>query len=480
MQTAPTPGNEQERLRALYAAEILDTPAEEDFDGVARLAAAICEVPIARVSLVDADRQWFKACVGDDTSQTPRDISFCGHAIMESDLFIVEDAREDERFADNPQVLGDERVRFYAGAPLITSDGQALGSLCVIDHEPRQLTEAQEDALRTLGRQVVGQLELRQREAEMRISERRFRTLTHSAPVGIFETDENGACTFINEYLSELIGRTSDEVRGDAWIESIYLKDRERVYTAWMQAVADEGEFTLEYRFQRPDGTTAWVQGSAVAVRESSGEVTGYLGTCLDIAERKKLEQQRREEMREVEAMAHTDQLTQLPNRRWWDSELRRTLATAARTKSELCVALVDIDRFKRFNDENGHPGGDRLLRTAATVWKEVVRAQDFVARYGGEEFAVLLPGCSERAAAEVVERLRAATPMGQTVSAGIAAWKPWESPGSLIARADEALYQAKRAGRDRAVRASSISDAGAEASYSTSANGHAPEPAKA
>ena len=125
-----TPANEAERLQALHAAAVLDTPAEEDFDDVTRLAATICEAPIAMVSLVDGDRQFFKSCVaGGAGGGTPRDISFCGHAILESDLFVVEDALEDERFADNPLVLGEDQVRFYAGAPLITKDGHALGSL---------------------------------------------------------------------------------------------------------------------------------------------------------------------------------------------------------------------------------------------------------------------------------------------------------------------------------------------------------------
>jgi diguanylate cyclase (GGDEF)-like protein len=147
--------------------------------------------------------------------------------------------------------------------------------------------------------------------------------------------------------------------------------------------------------------------------------------------------------------------LTGLPNRRWWDDELRKALAAAAGEGSTVCVALIDIDRFKQFNDEHGHQGGDRVLRSSAAAWNDLVRSRDLVARYGGEEFAVLLPGCDESQALTVIERLRAATPMAQTVSAGT--WEPWESPKVLVARADAALYEAKNSGRDRAVLASQL-----------------------
>jgi formate hydrogenlyase transcriptional activator len=158
---ARLPDDEQERLDALRTYEILDTPAESGFDDLARLAANLCGTPMALVTFVDADRQWFKASVGLSVEETPRDVSFCAHAILGSDVFVVPDAASDARFLDNPFVTGDAHVRFYAGAPLIASRGHALGAICVIDRVPRQLTTLQETALAALSRQVVAQLELR-------------------------------------------------------------------------------------------------------------------------------------------------------------------------------------------------------------------------------------------------------------------------------------------------------------------------------
>jgi PAS domain S-box-containing protein len=167
MKAARRPDRERERLQALRDAEILDTPPEADFDALTRIAAAICGTPIAIVSLLDADRQWFKSRVGLDETETPRDESFSSHTILEPDLMEVRDAQADPRFADNPHVVGRPHVRFYAGTPLRTADGHVLGSLCVIDHVPRSLTPEQRSALRDLGQQATAQIEVRRTVAEL-------------------------------------------------------------------------------------------------------------------------------------------------------------------------------------------------------------------------------------------------------------------------------------------------------------------------
>src|SRR5205085_10575872 len=159
--------NEKKRLRVLWQYDILDSVPEELFDDLTELAARICEAPIAMITLVDEDRQWFKSKVGVSVNETSRDISFCSHAIGQSDLFIIPDATQDERFADNPLVTSDPKIRFYAGAPLITPDGYALGTLCVIDKVPRELRVDQKSALRVLARHVMTQLELRRRSHQL-------------------------------------------------------------------------------------------------------------------------------------------------------------------------------------------------------------------------------------------------------------------------------------------------------------------------
>src|SRR6266496_4218161 len=160
---AALPENESERREALRRYEVLDTESEGKFGDLTLLARQICDTPIALISFVDAGRQWFKSRIGLTTSQTSRAVSSCGHAILEEDVMVVPDAAADERFADNPMVTGEQGIRFYAGAPLVTSTGQALGTLCVVDRKPKDLTEEQLEALRALARQVVAQLELRRR-----------------------------------------------------------------------------------------------------------------------------------------------------------------------------------------------------------------------------------------------------------------------------------------------------------------------------
>lgn len=152
----------------------------------------------------------------------------------------------------------------------------------------------------------------------------------------------------------------------------------------------------------------------------------------------------------QLEALARTDGLTGILNRRAWDQELPQALVRARRSREPLCVALLDLDHFKRFNDTQGHQAGDELLRQAATAWHETLRASDLLARYGGEEFALLLPGCAAAGAVEVIERVRDVIPCEQTCSVGLACWDGAESVASLTGRADAALYAAKRAGRDR------------------------------
>ena len=164
---AAIPSNESERLAALRRYGLLDTPAEAAFEDLTELAGFICGTPISVISLIDADRQWFKSHRGLKDAETHRDLAFCAHAILEDGVFIVPDATKDGRFVTNPLVTGDPNIRFYAGSPIVTSDGMPLGTICVIDRVPRELTPAQLTALEALSRQVMAQIELRKRYSEI-------------------------------------------------------------------------------------------------------------------------------------------------------------------------------------------------------------------------------------------------------------------------------------------------------------------------
>lgn len=216
------PANEQERLKALHQLNILDTPAEAAFDNLTALTADIMGVPIALVSLIDHDRQWFKSCIGLGAPETARDISFCTHAVFEESVFVVEDAKADERFADNPLVTGEPFIRFYAGAPLYSEQGFILGTLCIIDTQPRSRESVRIDQLKLLARQADQLIKMHQQAqllkkqiAETQAVNARYQASTQGASTGIVRITGRGHILEVNRFICQLLGYTENEMLGN-------------------------------------------------------------------------------------------------------------------------------------------------------------------------------------------------------------------------------------------------------------------------
>ncbi|KQM70083.1 diguanylate cyclase domain-containing protein [Xylophilus sp. Leaf220] len=305
------PENEAQRIAGLHGLHILDTLPEADYDDLARLASEICSVPVALITLIDRDRQWFKARVGTEVVEIPREITFCGHAILTPDrMMVVEDMLLDPRFCDNPLVTGEPKVRFYAGVPIVLADGSALGTLCIVDTVPRGLPPAQARALQTLARQVAVLFELRRRVLQVEqqsadlqaLSERRLAEQRHSAErlelvlrggnLGFWELDLPGDRWTVNARELELLGYTEDDARPGRlrWRSLVHRADWRTLRAALDAHLAGESAyFVCQYRLRHRAGHWVWVQGHAVVTsRDAHGRPARIVGTHMDITGRRR------------------------------------------------------------------------------------------------------------------------------------------------------------------------------------------------
>ena len=284
-----SPGREDARLSSLHSYELLDTLPEASLDDLTKLAAQICGVPIALISLIDENRQWFKSRVGLDVPQTSLDASFCLHTIQKPGLFIVPDATQDPRFAANPLVINDTHVRFYAGTPLLSPEGEALGTLCVMDHHPRHLTTGQEEALRVLGRQVMVQLETRRQTRELLATAADRANILASSMDAIIVMDVQELIREFNPAAETLFGWTRESVIGQRLGDVIISKDVRQQHREGLTHHLLTGEGPIvgnrtELTALRADGSLFPVE---LSVARSPGKgAPRFIGFIRDISER--------------------------------------------------------------------------------------------------------------------------------------------------------------------------------------------------
>ena len=602
--SAPIHPEETARLACLRSLNVVGTCPEERFDELVHLALELTGCPSGFVSFIDDCRLWFKAKVGIEDLEMPKDQTFCAYAIASGEPLIVPNAAKDPRFRDHPFVTGSFGLRFYASMPIFVA-GLPIGTICVFDRRPRRLGPKKIVALQALARQIETLLEAKKAEERSRNAERRFAAFMEKLPSMAFLKDTEGRTRYVNDRFErlfrlepgEILGRTDDEwlppavaettTRHDRWVmdeggvldvvERIPMPDGvtrewsvqkfpvtlenetwvggiavdvtelsdarrsaqiERDFseavietggalvivldrrghfvrfntacerlTGWsaedvlglpvwdtMHAQEEREAVRLSFSSLHPsvypvDHVTRWVtrggetrliEWRSTAILDEAGEVDFEVATGVDITVRREqeavirqsaleLERQKRE-LEEanvrLQELATTDELTRIANHREFRSRLAVEVGRAERTGEPLSLALVDVDWFKRFNDDFGHQAGDEALRRVARTLSEASRALDLVARYGGEEFVVLMPGSGVNEALAITERLRAAIENADwplrpvTASFGVGTLQVGETGDSLLGAADRALYASKAAGRNRVSHTVHISEA--------------------
>ncbi|MDN4053056.1 diguanylate cyclase [Massilia sp. YIM B02763] len=618
---------EEQRIKALHSLGVLDTPQEDRFDRFTRLASAAFGVPIALVSLVDNNRQWFKSGVGFHVCETPRDIAMCSHTVALDELLVVSDTLADERFRDFPYVRGEKGIRFYAGQPLHSLDGQPVGTLCILDLQPRDFGVAERRMLRDLAQMVQDELnrrvvvaardaaqqalrelnaqlekrvaertrelhaknealqhEMRQRaaaESALRQKQELLDAVLESVEVAVVACDAQGRLTLFNRAAREFHDLDASGVSAAEWPAHYHLygedgvtplkeseipllralhgerildtamtigipgrparhllasgrpiqgaggeplgavvamqditelaASRSRIIESeeWLRTIADNVpaliayiDTDLRYRFANQRYQEWFGVRSEHMIGKTVPEAMGEafyeprraaLARCLSgHGSHLEIEEQRRgrtrvisstylphiregrvqgiyvlstdatsarEYERQLHALAHSDHLTGLPNRRSYEERLAQAIARSRRSAMPLALCYLDVDHFKQINDTFGHAVGDAVLREFAKRLSGTVRSTDTVARLAGDEFVIVLeqvgsPLECQRVADKLLEAIRPpfqvdGRTLDVTSSLGFA-WCPRPELAALTHAADDALYQSKRAGRDR------------------------------
>ena len=457
----------------------IDASSGAAFDEISTLASAVCRTAQSAVMLKDSPHGWRRVSGASRLHGPPVAPSFCDYVLEMDELLIVEDTAADWRFSAEPDGLPERQIRFLAGVPFSSPSGLIQGVLCVSDRIPRALASDQEEALVLLGRQLNSRLELHEQRqrleqvhleretsaTNLRASEELFRTFMNASPFLSYIKDAAGRLLFYNRSyakhfgISEYawLGRTDEQLWSRAMTASIRPQDHV-VMSGGRTVEAEEKLRTSD------GGITVW-KTYRFPCFDSSGNLL-LAGLAMDVTEEQERKQELERSQDELQAvneqlrrLSMTDELTGLRNRRAFEERLVLEFSMSRRRKRDLAVLLIDVDDFKTINDRWGHDAGDTVLRRLGAILRTTIRLPDLVARYGGEEFVVLLPESGVDAAngfsRRLMKRIEGETwdhaPV--TVSIGLAALHDSLLNGfQLVSLADEALYAAKRAGKNRVV----------------------------
>ncbi|WP_088181879.1 sensor domain-containing diguanylate cyclase [Sphingobium sp. Z007] len=467
---------EHARLATLDSLGLLDTPPEREFDAIVQLAQRLTGYKIALVSLVDKDRQWFKAKIGLDVDQTPREFAFCAHAVAADDILIVPDATRDDRFSSNPLVTGAPNIRFYAGVPIraemenTLSKRLPLGTLCVIDDTPRDVDPGDMQLLVELAHLVETLIATRLSAATaVRLAEERSRTLRtldrkhrqlrqaeRMANVGSWRLTLADSQTEWSEQTYAIHGvPVGDGKPLDKALDFFPPKARETIATSLDRTMRTGEPFDVEVDFNNAQGEYRRVR-SMGELEMDQGRPIALIGVFQDITARFMMEEALRH-------AAHTDDLTRIASRgrfnEFVDDKIKATFANGERC----ALLLIDLDHFKAVNDRFGHHAGDEVLRVMAARLKADYLSNCFAARLGGDEFVLLI---SDQAILKDLSSLLSrllcdlqysvsANGLMLNVSATIGAcWLGGQvnDRGQLLRNADAALYEAKKIQRGSAM----------------------------
>ena len=503
---------EKRRLAAVTRLGLLDTPPEERFERLTRIARQHYQVSTVLFTVLDHDRQWFKSRQGLDATETPRSVAFCDHAIRQDQIFVVENASRDPRFRNNPLVLNSPHIRFYAGMPVREPGGFKVGTLCIIDDKPRQFSEKDLDVLRTLAIMVEEELERSYIESDKSEYVPVFhlnRAIHHAQ--NVFLTSDNERSAF-QQMLNDLLALTGSQFGfiGEVLHQSNgtpYLKVGAITNIAWSpetQALYQDVE-RRGMIFDRLDNILGlpMVTGETIISNNLSQDprrgglpaghppINTYIGipvfsgstylgliglanraegytrkladelaplsqTLGNLIERKRLYEEKRSHKQDLELATNYDALTGLPNRHRLTELFEQELYEAGQRNGTVSVCLIDLDGFKVINDEHGHAVGDAVLRSVAAKLQATVRSHDIVARLGGDEFvAILRDEDDERVYARLLDVIRHPINFRHNVlqisgSMGITVYPDDDSDTDMLLRhADQAMYAAKEVGKN-------------------------------